>query len=452
MIAIIYLEVFILLVICSIPFIKDKKFKLYDPVHLSSFIYFFTFGIPAIYMIHNPMYFVDKYYLNDTSIAKAMIYINLTYLFYMIGFYLPEIDKNLKNLFVSILKKLPRISNYQVEIKNLPLIAIIIMLICWGTRFFLIKSGYYIFAEAGTSYSEKISGYNLFSYYLFVFSTYAPSLLILLFYLQWLKNKTPSYLIIYVFLFTVEILFNIPSGSKEQVFTPIFYFLITTSFKKKISPFAIIIPTVFFVFFIIPYTGIFRLIYNGRFFDSLCEALEIYSSSFLGGGGKSLDQVIYYILGDRLNYTAIVVNIIENTPRIWDFSWGYSYLIILTTFIPRFIWQNKPEIGKLGNEFALDYNYNDISYLGSAAMTWVGEMFLNFGWFGFLVGLIFGLLFKFIYMYFVNKKMNDLSLIFYVFTLYSMIRLEGGAAQISSMIKSNLILLVLLFPFIKRIR
>jgi hypothetical protein len=65
-------------------------------------------------------------------------------------------------------------------------------------------------------------------------------------------------------------------------------------------------------------------------------------------------------------------------------------------FIPRFLWPEKPLIAK-GAWFALEigqaYTRRDGSISNSVAMTIPGELYLNFGWPGVLVGcLLYGML------------------------------------------------------------
>ena len=86
-------------------------------------------------------------------------------------------------------------------------------------------------------------------------------------------------------------------------------------------------------------------------------------------------------------------------------------------------------------------------------MTWVGEMFVNFGWFGILCGFLYGLFYQTLYSFFTrDKKLSTLSVVLYCFTLYYMIRGGTFAIQFSGLLKLYFVMLVLFGPFIKKLK
>jgi hypothetical protein len=100
----------------------------------------------------------------------------------------------------------------------------------------------------------------------------------------------------------------------------------------------------------------------------------------------------------RINHLATTAAIIRDTPSQQPFILGSSYLPLLTKWIPRVIWPNKPE-ERFGNEWARQYGYlgqNDT--VTSFNLPWLPETYMNFGWYG-IVGimLLIGILYRYLW-------------------------------------------------------
>jgi hypothetical protein len=114
----------------------------------------------------------------------------------------------------------------------------------------------------------------------------------------------------------------------------------------------------------------------------------------------------------RTAHILVFSNVIEDTPAkvpYWD---GQTYLPLLTSFIPRIIYPDKPT-ENTGNEFGRRY-----SYLGSSDDTtsfnlpWIVEMYANFGALGVLMGMpLVGMMLAFIEQKFNNQNMNSLEFV-----------------------------------------
>jgi hypothetical protein len=101
----------------------------------------------------------------------------------------------------------------------------------------------------------------------------------------------------------------------------------------------------------------------------------------------------------RINHLQVTSAIIADTPNISDFRYGETYIPLLTKWIPRFLWQDKPR-EDLGNRWAQEYGYltrdDDVT---SFNLPWLPEMYMNFGWGGVLgisaiVGALMGWLWR----------------------------------------------------------
>lgn len=142
----------------------------------------------------------------------------------------------------------------------------------------------------------------------------------------------------------------------------------------------------------------------------------------------------------------------EKVPY-WD---GHSYKILITKFIPRVIWSDKPS-DTFGNGFGKRYkilgeNDNTTSW----NMPVLNEFYVNFGTIGTIVGMFFlGMLFKFVPLVMNYRYDNYLFLILFI-TLYPIFYLESHLSLIFGAILQTFIFLtvyIFLYKsiFIKRI-
>src|SRR5262249_4279841 len=82
----------------------------------------------------------------------------------------------------------------------------------------------------------------------------------------------------------------------------------------------------------------------------------------------------------------------------WKLALGRDYAMALLAFLPRAVWSSKPDL-HYGTEFgqAAGLLYLD-DWTTSISVTFPGEAFLNFGWFGFIplffIGTAYGLLYE----------------------------------------------------------
>jgi len=96
-----------------------------------------------------------------------------------------------------------------------------------------------------------------------------------------------------------------------------------------------------------------------------------------------------------LNQTA---NVIELTPSVvpYQYGWLYSYLVI--TLIPRFVWPDKPSMNEANQYYQVAYGLTSDDELAKVSISvgFLTESYINFGWLGvaavmFLVGIFFDL-------------------------------------------------------------
>lgn len=452
------IKVFVLLLLVVFCLVREKGFKIYNPASLLSIIYFLEFGVSSLLMVfmivNNDPRIIFLGNLSLEALNNGLTFIVLVFLFFLFGFYSPYYNKTIKQTFIVLLNKIPTVNNYYIAVKNLPLMLFLLLIVGWISRLLLIKLGGYYHVEAGVNIKIP-TGFQLYAQYINIGSLFPLIALVLIFF-EWIKNKSRvSYLLITIILLFIEVVYAVPSGSKERVLLPISIVLFMYSLNKKI----ILLPLMFyfalFILFLFPFFDIYRsLVLTGDVISDLKLTFFLYQKLFTGFDLKTLSGISYDIFVGRLNYSYVVSVIVDNTPKIWDFKYGYTYFLFLISFIPRIIWHSKPAIAGIYNEFGRDYGFLlPIDYTTSVATTWVGEMFLNFGWFGILCGFFYGILFRFIYSYFLqDKKLSSLSVILYAFSLYYMVRGDNFAEQFSGLFKFYFVMLLIFMPFFKKVK
>lgn len=446
----IYFKVFVLFLFIVFVFIKEKGVKFYHPAVLISIIYFIEFGVSTLYMTLFPLEFLYGGF-EPKLINEGLNFVIFVFIVFLMGFYAPYYNKDIKNLVIAIVKKIPNVNNYVIQIKNFPLVIILLLTFGWIARLILIKLGVYLHAEAGYV-ASKISGFRLYAQYLNIGSLF-PMIALALTFFEWIKNpKNKIFLFLSLFLLSLEIAYALPTGSKERVLAPIFIILILYTLRYKMAIIPFLIAIVFFGLFVFPLTSIFRFIYSGDIVGDFQEAFSMYLQLFNSSNLEVLSGIMFMTFGERFNYIDVVSRVVHYTPQIWDFKLGYSYFLFFIGLIPRVFWHNKPDIAVYGNDFGHDYGF---LYPGdtttSVDMTWVGEMFINFGWYGIIVAFMYGLLYQTIYSYFMRYgKLSSFGVILYSLGLFYMVRGGLFAAQFGGLLKIWLVLFLISAPLLSK--
>jgi O-antigen polysaccharide polymerase Wzy len=87
----------------------------------------------------------------------------------------------------------------------------------------------------------------------------------------------------------------------------------------------------------------------------------------------------------RLDGMGILSVIIRDTPGRVEFQGGWSIAHVAIAYIPRVLWPGKPILGT-GQFITETYGYGP-GIESATGSTWIGELYMNFGWSGVLVGM-----------------------------------------------------------------
>lgn len=129
----------------------------------------------------------------------------------------------------------------------------------------------------------------------------------------------------------------------------------------------------------------------------------------------------------RSAHIVIFSAVVRDTPDRVPYWNGESYLPLLTSFIPRFIWADKPS-EKTGNEFGRRYEYLDkIDNSTSFNLPWIVEMYANFGVIGVILGMsLVGVLLAFLEQKFNRSNMQPLEFVTGTTILFRLIYQESN--------------------------
>jgi hypothetical protein len=151
----------------------------------------------------------------------------------------------------------------------------------------------------------------------------------------------------------------------------------------------------FFLFpFIQTYRGSFgeQHVYQREPGKSLKIALESMTSRSLGENLKAgLDSVF-----SRFNDVASVATILHKGREVMGLAPGETLRWSVEASVPRFVYPEKEDPGRFHNRFGRTYDIlEDWNFHTSIATTQPGELYLNFGWLGVILGMpIVGALYR----------------------------------------------------------
>jgi len=86
----------------------------------------------------------------------------------------------------------------------------------------------------------------------------------------------------------------------------------------------------------------------------------------------------------RFSLLQQTANVMELTPDRVPYQYGSLYSYIAVTFVPRFIWPNKPSVNDANHWYQVSYGLTEPGNLSSVsiAVGTVAESYINFGWLG----------------------------------------------------------------------
>lgn len=420
------------LLISIFPIVFTEKYWPASPLVWCLILYFWYYGVGGYFSIYSLQ--ALRFKLPESIIYMQMYYALLCSICLMIGYY--------------VFKKF-KIPSFKYELKEnkLHTFLIIIIIVSAIAKVFIVATGNYYHAIG----DDVVVTINLPSYLaglvqIFQFLSQLSVLaLVIAGVLYWrLENKYYKWILFALIFATIG--YESFSGSKERVLLPVFFAIITYVYAKRKVPVTALIITFFVTQFVVfPLYNIYRSPEQYKF----TEAIELYQKNFDLTDVNKLSSTFEEISSSRMNASGIMGSILYEHSHGKDFHYGKDYLSVFEALIPRIVYPGKARLAG-GNKFGHDYKIlNENDNKTSVGRYWQGEAFINFGWAGCLIGILFGGFLAFIEKYFLQ---HGLIFSFFLFMImgYSFLRYDQFPSFINGIFKFFLFYFVFCFPFLKK--
>lgn len=277
-------------------------------------------------------------------------------------------------------------------------------------------------------------------------------------YILWSRRQLPSFQS-RVFLgicLPIEVIFRLASGALAQMMTLGLFLTIIIWYERKRLPIVLISISILFYIIFNPVKYEYRALIGegGKYSNStsiekvqLFTDLVIKQYTNLNGKYKKKDSQKVSAT-ERTAHILLFSNIVHDTPTIVPYWGGKTYSNLLTSYIPRAFWPDKPT-ERIGNEFGRRYKYlgkNDYSTAWN--LPWIVETYANFGSLGVLIGMsLVGLFLAFLEQKLNSSRMNSLEVTFGATILFPLIYQESNFSLMMGAAVNMSFALYLIFRF-----
>lgn len=236
-----------------------------------------------------------------------------------------------------------------------------------------------------------------------------------MFYIIWSRGYLSSpqiWLLLGVFL-PLEIMQRLVSGALAQLMLLGLFMVIFIWYERKRIPITLVSITLIFFMAFNSVKGEYRYLTwaGGRFSQvSVMEKTQLFIDlavrKYQYNGISSQDKNFYdsdfNSVVSRTAHIVVFSEVVKDTPTRVAYWGGETYLPLITSYIPRILFPDKPT-ERTGNNFGRRYNYlGSYDYTTSFNLPWIVEMYANFGDLGVLIGMpLVGLLLAFL-----EQKLN----------------------------------------------
>lgn len=377
-----------------------RRFDFFEPIYFVSLLFIFVFFLRPLQILFDPSVRV-RYLPNDLHyIETALIFGAIGLVSFLFGYNL-KLGNVLGNK-VSVLG-----NNWNK--KRLVLVSFSYTIIGLIAYFFAIhqSGGVGLFFETLRGRRLLSGNWAIAS---FVQLVQISSLLLLAYYFKTRKLLFPA-LVCVLLSFVTSLFLGGRSIIIVYLFQPvvIYYYIRKFRTQKRLSFLVALIIISVFAVLIIVILGSMRVhIAKGGFLGDISSMPDI----FLMG-------IVQRLIGEftQFDWFAIILYLV---PMAVPYHNGSTFLQFFYMFIPRAFWAEKP----LPIAYTVNQMFTQSPNPSGTPFTILGELYLNFGILGIILGMIlFGLFFKSIYCYFKNNNRNLASIIIYSYLFVNIHRL-----------------------------
>jgi hypothetical protein len=167
--------------------------------------------------------------------------------------------------------------------------------------------------------------------------------------------------------------------------------------RRKVPRLAVILVVIFTLFFQVGKKEFREAYWQQPAQTSKIDRVKFWAATSFTKWGDALTDPTGVELDDAMNASLSRMslltqsaNVIEMTPCVVPYQYGRLYSYLAITWIPRFVWPDKPTMNEANRFYQLAYGLsNDVSLEGvSISVGTMTEAYISFGWFG-LIGIMF---------------------------------------------------------------
>ncbi len=264
--------------------------------------------------------------------------------------------------------------------------------------------------------------------------------------------------VVVILMFSSVLILSLIGGAKGKILTVLFLLFFWYNYRRKpISLKAFAVPALIALLFLYPWINTYRGLYASRFGEAVPTEENVIQTIF--DNIKTLSRLSvreYFDFGldslmKRQHEIDSLVAIIAQTPEPHGYLWSHDlFLIVPLALIPRAIWPTKPYFQGTN---IFDIEYWHVGKGSSAGPPYIGDLYMNFGLPGILLGMFFtGVLLRFVYIYLVkNTNASSPGLLFYTFIAIQLLRIvpEAGFAGLSYVVRISFFYLLIVHLFMK---
>lgn len=401
--------------------VQGSLAQLFDIPVFITIIAFLRFGLAPIYTFFDPSLSLYTSHGDKHTLLQALLYIMLGMVAFWFG--------------CSWVRRAKNTTRDSIAESNAPAggMGTANSILVWALAFFAASfaSRVYLLHEHMYSYTESLAAYyqHLASaqvlYEVSQFGTYA---MILAGIERYSHPSNMRWRLVFNVIFISECLWGLISGMKGALlWNFVLVALMSSIVQKKLRIWWVLalIPTLVLMY---PFSNQYRFLIRteGMKITSISDARKVVSQALFESVRNQSGPVAWLGTGaesvaSRLDLLDSVSSVIWMGPELADVrTRGHWWLLPFYPFVPRFLWPSKP-VEDVGLEFNLALGGNDES---ASAITYPGDLYLEFGVPGIVVGMFCLGLFG---QWLTNKVRNPLSkggLFLYAALFANMVGLE----------------------------
>jgi hypothetical protein len=417
---------------------NEPRMNWLNPLYGLGLWYFIHFGVMAVYnyLDTSPRFLVPVQGLLLTGVWAAV----LGYLSLAAGYFLTPVRDLVPTSAAWRLEWLTVALDRTIQRR---LLLTVCLGLGWLPRLYLILTGSYHF---GGGFGGYVEVNNPFAATQALLEHFASLALVVAAVGAWEKGRHRGRVVFWGILL-VEVGWGFMTGSKQYVFAPLVWAFGAwyglrgwRSARRSLLYLGLV---VLFILLIFPLLNRYRNI-PWRVTDPVSawkQAISQTPTSVPDLWSSGTDAV-----AQRLGGIVPLSLVIRYTPSSWDFQYGRTFVSALFALVPRFIFPNKPPAFNQGAFGRAYYLQAPDDFYTSNTPTVPGELYLNFGWPGIVLGMmVYGAILRVIWEWYKGTGQSAGALLILLIAWYDLLLIDGLFSDYIAGLPRQIIIVVAVF-------